>query len=260
MASLYISKLGRQRWPRKLYLPSDIVPYWRRRAPWCNGALGINLACYDKRDKQGLRASPSFANPAATLLVGTTKARVQEYDTQGLGGKATVVLPVPPAVTTPLVPSVNSVLNVQPVNQAPEANEIFTGYISDVSPSELSEGGETHAAGGDSETGSDPRLLIPQAGPSTGSSTESISVEPPTQSGHRVHPAPALKRQKFDIPQAERRKIEAQKSAAARANILASALVAMDKLIASKKIPFMQATRAFNHTEPDPSRAISTWS
>ncbi|KAJ6556923.1 hypothetical protein B0H10DRAFT_1967484 [Mycena sp. CBHHK59/15] len=45
-------------------------PILATRGPWCHVALGINLACYDERDKQGLR----------------TKTRVQEYNTQGLGG------------------------------------------------------------------------------------------------------------------------------------------------------------------------------
>ncbi|KAJ7130810.1 hypothetical protein C8R43DRAFT_831687, partial [Mycena crocata] len=61
---------------------------------------------------------------------------------------------------------------------------------------------------------------------------------------------PALKRQKFAVPQAERRKAASAKAAIARANILASALNAIDKLIASKKDVFhagnasLQAYRA----------------
>ncbi|KAJ6599473.1 hypothetical protein B0H10DRAFT_1959078 [Mycena sp. CBHHK59/15] len=109
------------------------------------------------RDKEELDKASQASSESPTALAFTSRFTVLPRTTPGVPqipipvppiSVPSVVLPVPPAVTTPLVPSVNSVLNVQPVNQAPEANEIFTGYISDVSPSELSEGGETHAAGG----------------------------------------------------------------------------------------------------------------
>ncbi|KAJ7787651.1 hypothetical protein B0H14DRAFT_3505217 [Mycena olivaceomarginata] len=66
--------------------------------------------------------------------------------------------------------------------------------------------------------------------PSTG------SAEEPRY--HRVQPVPPLRRTKFAVPQAERRRIHTAQATAARANILASALTAIDKLIASKKTVF----------------------
>ncbi|KAJ7847229.1 hypothetical protein B0H14DRAFT_3676568 [Mycena olivaceomarginata] len=78
--------------------------------------------------------------------------------------------------------------------------------------------------------------------PSTG------SVEEPRY--HRVQPVPPLKQTKFPVPQAERRRIQIAQATAARANILASALTAIDKLIASKKIVF-HAGNASLQSYPD---------
>ncbi|KAJ6583339.1 hypothetical protein B0H10DRAFT_1962168 [Mycena sp. CBHHK59/15] len=53
--------------------------------------------------------------------------------------------------------------------------------------------------------------------------------------GHRVQPVPALRHTKLGIPQAEHHHIAMAQAATARANILASALTEINKLIASKK-------------------------
>ncbi|KAJ6484122.1 hypothetical protein C8R45DRAFT_1099271 [Mycena sanguinolenta] len=55
---------------------------------------------------------------------------------------------------------------------------------------------------------------------------------------HQVCPSPALKRRKFAVPQEERHRAAAILAIAAGANILASSLTAINKLIASKKDVF----------------------
>ncbi|KAJ7289852.1 hypothetical protein C8J57DRAFT_1494266 [Mycena rebaudengoi] len=106
------------------------------------------------------------------------------------------------------------------------ADDIFTGYISDILLADAS---------------SDPELGEGYNSNKNSNAETSLSVAPGPQqstSTHRVRSPPALKRQKFDVPQVERRKIESHKAAAACANILASALADIDKLIASRKEVF----------------------
>ncbi|KAJ7862495.1 hypothetical protein B0H14DRAFT_3444680 [Mycena olivaceomarginata] len=116
-------------------------------------------------------------------------------------------------------------------------DDIFTGYISDISSGDFSE------IGGDKTSGSgnaDGRVGAPDT---TTCAARALSTTNDAAAGtepipHQVRPVLALKRQKFAVPQAERRRLVAIQVATARANILVSALGAIDKLIASKKDTF----------------------
>ncbi|KAJ7889120.1 hypothetical protein B0H14DRAFT_3429781 [Mycena olivaceomarginata] len=133
-------------------------------------------------------------------------------------------LPVPAIV--PPAPQINATVLSAP------AGEIFTGYISDISSGESGDSGKEDPGEAPSVGNADESTPVQDAEtlaspPSTG------SVEEPRY--HRVQPVPPLRRTKFAVPQAERRRIQIAQTTAARANILASALTAIDKLIASKK-------------------------
>ncbi|KAJ7664784.1 hypothetical protein B0H14DRAFT_2425076 [Mycena olivaceomarginata] len=161
----------------------------------------------------------------------------------------TVILNTPvdsaPDVAVPATPPAHTSLPVREiVSPAPQidvtaisapAGEIFTGYISDICSGELSDSGkedpgETPGVGNTDESTPVQDAETLTSPPSTG------SVEEPRY--HRVQPVPPLRRTKFAVPQAEHRRIHTAQATAARANILASALTAIDKLIASKKTVF----------------------
>ncbi|KAJ7065551.1 hypothetical protein C8F01DRAFT_982828 [Mycena amicta] len=124
------------------------------------------------------------------------------------------------ADTNPLPPSTNSAV--------PPAEEIFTGYISDLS-SGLSEGGDEESSPSGDAADEETASMAPAA-------STNPDTDPPI--AHQVRKPPALKRQKFEVPKAERRRAATAQNAVARANILASSLLAIDKLIASKKDVF----------------------
>ncbi|KAJ7706607.1 hypothetical protein B0H16DRAFT_1345852 [Mycena metata] len=121
--------------------------------------------------------------------------------------------------------------------------EIFTGYLSDLSSGNHDENDNANDTAGEEPPSAPPTS---DAAPPPASS----SANPDLPIPHQVRPPPALKRQTFDVPKAERRQAAAVLAAKARANILASSLVAIDKLIASKKDVFhagnasLQAYRA----------------
>ncbi|KAJ7186678.1 hypothetical protein C8R46DRAFT_880233, partial [Mycena filopes] len=110
--------------------------------------------------------------------------------------------------------------------------EIFTGYISDLLSGDPDEGDDDDGPAGNAGGDETPRTSSTAPAPAS-SSTAPAPVIP-----HQVRPPPALKRQKFEVPKAERRQVAAALAAKARTNILASALVAIDKLVASKKDVF----------------------
>ncbi|KAJ7799025.1 hypothetical protein B0H14DRAFT_3492041 [Mycena olivaceomarginata] len=118
------------------------------------------------------------------------------------------------------------------------AGEIFTGYISDISDI---------CSGVSSDSGKEDPGEAPGLGNADESTpvqdTETLTSPPSTGSAeepryHRVQPVPPLRRTKFAVPQAERRRFHTAQATAARANIVASALTAIDKLIASNKTVF----------------------
>ncbi|KAJ6505240.1 hypothetical protein C8R45DRAFT_817655 [Mycena sanguinolenta] len=151
------------------------------------------------------------------------------------------VVPAPVAVqtTTPLHTNLPAPLIATAALQvnATAVDEIFTGYISDISSGDSDDARRENQ---DETSGVDPAeeiILINGVEnqiplPCTGSG------EVPLHHHHRVQPVPALRRTKCAIPQAERRRIATAQAATARANILASALAEIDKLIASKKNVF----------------------
>ncbi|KAJ6469984.1 hypothetical protein C8R45DRAFT_1105075 [Mycena sanguinolenta] len=105
-------------------------------------------------------------------------------------------------------------------------NKIFTGYLSDISSGDLSDAVA-------------PEMSVAGAVPSP----ISTAIDTPATSSdmlipHQVRPPPALKHRKFAVPQEEHRRAGAILAIAARANILASSLTAINKLIASKKDVF----------------------
>ncbi|KAJ6555274.1 hypothetical protein B0H10DRAFT_2241436 [Mycena sp. CBHHK59/15] len=139
------------------------------------------------------------------------------------------VAPVPVAVqattpldTTLLAPFIATPPNVSAIS-AP-VDEIFTGYISDISSGDSD---EPMREGQDQTSGMDSADEIIAA-----KAVANLGEEP---LGHRVQPVPALRHTKLGIPQAEHHHIAMAQAATARANILASALTEIDKLIASKK-------------------------
>ncbi|KAJ7808094.1 hypothetical protein B0H14DRAFT_3762916 [Mycena olivaceomarginata] len=143
----------------------------------------------------------------------------------------TPVVPVPDSAVPATMPAHTSLPVREIVSPAPQINvtavsapagEIFTGYISDICSGES----------GDS------RKEDPGEVPGVGNTDESIPVQdaetltsPPSTGSveelryHRVQPVPPLRQTKFA-------------AAAARANILASALTAIDKVIALKNTVF----------------------
>lgn len=138
---------------------------------------------------------------------------------------AHVSLPVP--VIVPPAPQINATVVSAP------AGEIFTGYISDISSGESGDSGKEDPGEAPSVGNADKSTPVQDAETLTSSPSTGSAEEPRY---HRVQPVPPLRRTKFAVPQAERRRIQIAQATAARANILASALTAIDKLIASKKI------------------------
>ncbi|KAJ7865839.1 hypothetical protein B0H13DRAFT_2352779 [Mycena leptocephala] len=136
---------------------------------------------------------------------------------------AHVSLPVP--VIVPPAPQINATVVSAP------AGEIFTGYISDISSGESGDSGKEDPGEAPSVGNADKSTPVQDAETLTSSPSTGSAEEPRY---HRVQPVPPLRRTKFAVPQAERRRIQIAQATAARANILASALTAIDKLIASK--------------------------
>ncbi|KAJ6452072.1 hypothetical protein C8R45DRAFT_945870 [Mycena sanguinolenta] len=129
--------------------------------------------------------------------------------------------PQPPQALSTLSPAVQ--INNATLPPPFPDNKIFAGYLSDISYGDLSDA----AAPEMSVAGAVPSpILTAIATPATSSDT----LIP-----HQVRPPPALKRRKFSVPQEERCRAAAILAIAARANILASSLTAINKLIASKK-------------------------
>ncbi|KAJ6469869.1 hypothetical protein C8R45DRAFT_1104987 [Mycena sanguinolenta] len=132
--------------------------------------------------------------------------------------------PQPPQALSTLSPAVQ-INNATLLPPFPD-NKIFAGYLSDISYGDLSDSAA-------------PELSVAGAVPSP----ISTAIDTPATSSdmlipHQVHPPPALKSRKFAVPQEERRRATAILAIAARANILASSLTAINKLIASKKDMF----------------------
>ncbi|KAJ6451141.1 hypothetical protein C8R45DRAFT_1113685 [Mycena sanguinolenta] len=129
----------------------------------------------------------------------------------------------PPALST-LSPAVQ-ISNATLPPPFPD-NKIFTGHLSDISSGDLSDAAA-------------PEMSVAGAVPSP----ISTAIDTPAMSSdtlipHQVRPPPALKYRKFAVPQEERRRAAAILAIAARTNILASSLTAINKLIASKKDVF----------------------
>ncbi|KAJ6504961.1 hypothetical protein C8R45DRAFT_923262, partial [Mycena sanguinolenta] len=139
-----------------------------------------------------------------------------------------VVAPSQPPQPPPALSNLSPAVQINNATLPPPFPEIkiFTGYLSDISSGDLS-----NAAA--------PEMSVAGAVPSP----ISTAIDTPATSSdtlipHQIHPPPALKHWKFAVPQEERCCAAAILAIAARANILASSLTAINKLITSKKDVF----------------------
>jgi hypothetical protein len=110
-----------------------------------------------------------------------------------------------PLDTTLPAPFIATPPNVSAIS-AP-VDEIFTGYISDISSGDSD---DTRREGQDQPSGVDPTEEVIAA-----KAVANLREEP---LGHRIQPAPALRRTKLAIPQAERRRLATAQAATARAS------------------------------------------
>ncbi|KAJ7321244.1 hypothetical protein DFH08DRAFT_970114 [Mycena albidolilacea] len=156
----------------------------------------------------------------------------------------TPVVSVPDSAVPATTPAHTSLPVREIVSPAPQINatavsapagEIFTGYISDICSGESGDSGKEDPGEAPGVGNTDESIPVQDAETLTSPPSTGSAEEP---SYHRVQPVPPLRRTKFAVPQAEHRRIHTAQAAAARANILASALTAIDKVIASKKTVF----------------------
>ncbi|KAJ6508180.1 hypothetical protein C8R45DRAFT_921950 [Mycena sanguinolenta] len=191
----------------------------------------------EERDKV-LRASASaraFTN-IFHVVPRTTPSSNAATSTLALAEPSQVRVLPPPQVVAPSQPPQPppALSNLSPAVQINNAtlpppfpdNKIFTGYLSDISSGDLS-----NAVA--------PEMSVAGAVPSP----ISTAIDTPATSSdtlipRQIRPPPALKRWKFAVPHEERHCAAAILAIAARANILASSLTAINKLIASKKDVF----------------------
>ncbi|KAJ6465381.1 hypothetical protein C8R45DRAFT_939583 [Mycena sanguinolenta] len=139
-----------------------------------------------------------------------------------------VVAPSQPPQPPPALSNLSPAVQINNATLPPPFpdNKIFTGYLSDISSGELSNAAALEI----SVAGAVPSPI------STAIDTPATSSD--TLIPHQIRPPPALKHWKFAVPQEERCRAAAIMAIAARVNILASSLTAINKLIASKKDVF----------------------
>ncbi|KAF7371832.1 hypothetical protein MVEN_00040000 [Mycena venus] len=165
-----------------------------------------------------------------TPALSTTVASVP-----GTAVPATTSLPAtfPAPSITSLAPQINATAVSAPASEP--ASEIFTGYISDISSGDPCDNAEEDQ--GNSSDVDDAEQSSPIQGAAAHTYLPSTSLGDVPML-HQIRSAPPLRCTKFAVPQAERRRVSKAQAVTARANILASSLTAIDKLIASKKNVF----------------------
>ncbi|KAJ7920055.1 hypothetical protein B0H13DRAFT_2319834 [Mycena leptocephala] len=151
------------------------------------------------------------------------------------GTAVSAIIPVHTSLPAPSIASPGPAPQTNIAAFAAPAGEIFPGYISDISYGESYETQKEDPGRAPGEGDTDERIPV-QGAEVVMSPPIPGSAEEPRR--HQVQPIPPLRRTKFAVPQAERRRLFTAQAAAARANIFASALTAIDKLIASKKNVF----------------------